>query len=155
MIMLAIPQSKNIVIKFFCIMQMMCLLFSISLLCSCEHSPNPFLINKSGENKIIYRNGYSSILKNNAEELHRPLRPIKEKRIISMRDCAEFEHVSTYCEKFPLVKIGEFSEMVLQLEKYKKDTGKTGVYVLGPVNSIKIMPYMKNNSGQIIEGAPR
>lgn len=153
--MLAIPQSKNIVIKFFWIMQIMCLLFSISLLCSCEPSPSPFLINKSGENKIIYRNGYSSILKNNAEDLHLPLRPIKEKRIISMRDCPELEHISTYCEKFPLVKIGEFSEMVLQLEKYKKDTGKTGVYVLGPVNSIKIMPYMKNNSDQIIEGAPR
>lgn len=118
------------------------LILSVSLaLSACVLPPKTLFINKSGVDKVIYQNEYGSVLKNNMENRHAPLEKKKEKVLVSMQDCPEVVVSNDICLEHQIINIGDFSDLVEDLEQYEKKHGEIGVYVINEDNSIVIVPY--------------
>lgn len=99
-----------------------------------------YIVNTGNNIKILYINERKYSILPRSEFASRPgLKPQKEERIVAIQNLPVTEE-DLKNTNYELVKIGELSDMIIQLEKKKEETGKSWVYTVDDNNNVYLQP---------------
>lgn len=126
----------------------------------CDPRAEALIANRSGSDIVVYVDGKSeAFLFDGYDDTYRPLKSVyfKENGNIYIAICPRNDFFNDKCKNAKKINYGKIKNMVVALEKYKKNNKTYATYILdhnfdlnlSKYNGIKHMPYRRNKNGNL------